>query len=132
MSSSRSRSRKERDRRYWLDTKKNDPDARFRSSGAWQRIRLQHLATHSLCADCMLLGQLVPGTDVDHKIPPRGSLELQTSPSNLRTLCRSHHNDKTRADQRPSDDKPRLLGYTITGDQVFAPPRPAPVKSRDV
>ena len=63
---------------------------------AWKRLRRSHLQQEPLCQDCLKEG-FVNGTnlEVDHIIPIGVRPDLRLEPSNLQTLCRSHHKRKT-------------------------------------
>ena len=58
----------------------------------WKKLRRDHLREHPCCVMCLDQGLV---TDwpviVDHKRPHRGNLRLFLDPSNLQTLCKSHH-----------------------------------------
>lgn len=57
----------------------------------WQRLREEHLARHPACAECGATGAV----DVDHVVPLREAPHRRLDPTNLRTLCRRHHNRVT-------------------------------------
>ena len=70
---------------------------------AWQRARLEFLAAHPLCEDCMAEGRYVRATDVDHVVAHRGDRRLFWDRSNWRALCHSCHSRKTnRKDMHPT------------------------------
>ena len=59
----------------------------------WQKIRLMHLRANPLCVMCLAEGRTTLATDVDHIVPRRqGGTD---APSNLQSLCHSHHSQKT-------------------------------------
>ena len=64
----------------------------------WKKIRAAALARdRPLCQDCLEReGRVTPAAQVDHVIPKAkgGSDEL----SNLRSLCREHHDEKSARD----------------------------------
>lgn len=49
-----------------------------------------------ICQEC----KVAIATDVDHRIPHNGSMELFTDLDNLQSLCKSCHSSKTMRDQR--------------------------------
>jgi 5-methylcytosine-specific restriction protein A len=53
---------------------------------AWSKLRAQHLALHPLCIRCN-----APAVVVDHVKTVRSHPHLRLDPSNLQSLCRSHH-----------------------------------------
>ncbi|NUB09718.1 HNH endonuclease [Azospirillum sp. Vi22] len=64
--------------------------ARGYDSG-WVKLRAAHLARHSACLVC----GTTMGVDVDHVQAIREAPNRRLDPTNLRTLCRLHHNRKT-------------------------------------
>ncbi|WP_422931653.1 HNH endonuclease [Singulisphaera sp. PoT] len=48
-----------------------------------------------LCERCNLLGLVVPGRDVHHKIDPRDDIDKAFDPSNVELLCKSCHSKET-------------------------------------
>jgi 5-methylcytosine-specific restriction enzyme A len=67
---------------------------RFYSTGNWQAIRRRHLARQPLCEGC---SGVVPATEVDHIVPIKSG-GAKRDPSNLQSLCRPCHQEKTRAE----------------------------------
>jgi 5-methylcytosine-specific restriction endonuclease McrA len=77
----------------------------------WQRLRLLKLAEHPLCEACLQDGEVKPAEVVDHRRPisergrqERSILEAFPPLEDLASLCASHHNQKTRAEQLGQDD----------------------------
>ncbi|MBP0634891.1 HNH endonuclease [Cupriavidus sp. AcVe19-6a] len=58
---------------------------------AWRKLRRAHLDRHPYCEMCADLGDVVPGTVVDHRTPHRGNWTLFLDDRNLQTLCSTHH-----------------------------------------
>lgn len=67
---------------------------------AWKKLRAAHVAEHPLCEDCLLDGIVQPVEEVDHVKPVKTHPHLRLDPSNLRSLCKSHHQLKTQREQR--------------------------------
>lgn len=64
---------------------------------AWEKVRRAHLARHPCCC--------VPGCptahdrlNVDHIVSVRDDPTRRLDPTNLRTLCQSHHSARTSRD----------------------------------
>lgn len=60
----------------------------------WRVTRAEHLADHPFCAVCAMLRIRTTATEVDHV----KRKELVADPydhANLRSLCKSHHSQKT-------------------------------------
>jgi 5-methylcytosine-specific restriction protein A len=53
------------------------------------------IATHPLCVECLKEGRTEAAVVVDHIVPHRGDPKLLRDWSNLQSLCRRHHNEKT-------------------------------------
>lgn len=72
-------------------TMPHDP---FYGSAMWRKARATQLRTHPYCEVCLALQMYVRGTEVDHRraIMAGGH---PFDPRNLRTLCKSHHSQKT-------------------------------------
>jgi 5-methylcytosine-specific restriction endonuclease McrA len=64
----------------------------FYSSTAWKKVRAKARARDGGCVVC---GATV-GLDVDHIVPWQQRPDLALDLTNLRTLCRLHHNRKTK------------------------------------
>lgn len=107
-------------------SKRVDP---FYASDAWKKIRLQRIKLDGWrCTECGCAcggkkrGQ--PSPHVDHIKTRRQHPELALDINNLRTLCESCHNRRTRLDQLA---RPRigLDGYPVETQPV------APARYRD-
>ena len=74
---------------------------RFYLSPRWKHTRLMHLSKQPLCVMCQVMGVVTLGEIVDHIIPrSKGGADLD--PTNLQTLCKRHHNIKTKREQQHS------------------------------
>jgi 5-methylcytosine-specific restriction enzyme A len=92
------------------------------STRRWQRLRRYKLQMHPLCEACLQVGQIEPANVVDHRTPisKRGRKERMAAEAfpaldQLASLCESHHNAKTSAEQRGED-------YMRKGCDVFGRP----------
>jgi 5-methylcytosine-specific restriction endonuclease McrA len=72
----------------------------------WERLRRIKLQTNPLCEACLQIGNIEPATVVDHRTPiskqgreKRLAAEAFLPLDQLASLCTSHHNTKTRAEQ---------------------------------
>lgn len=61
----------------------------------WRQERERFLAKNPLCLHCLQERRTVAATEVDHKIPHRGDMNLFWDQSNWQGLCKSHHSKKT-------------------------------------
>jgi 5-methylcytosine-specific restriction enzyme A len=89
----------------------------------WERLRLQKLARFPLCEACLQTGEIMPAEVVDHRNPisergrkERSALEAFPHLDQLASLCASHHNTKTRAEQLGQTD------WMRAGCDVFGRP----------
>jgi 5-methylcytosine-specific restriction endonuclease McrA len=90
----------------------------------WARLRKQKLQRETLCQICLSdCGEIVPAEVVDHWTPisKRGRKERLAAEAfpaldRLAALCESHHNQKTRAEQRGEKD------YLRKGCDIFGHP----------
>jgi 5-methylcytosine-specific restriction enzyme A len=92
------------------------------STQRWQRLRKLKLRTHPLCEVCLQRGEIEPAAVVDHRVPiskagrkERLISEAFPSLDRLASLCESHHNAKTNAEQRGED-------YMRKGCDIFGRP----------
>jgi 5-methylcytosine-specific restriction enzyme A len=81
------------------------------STRHWERLRLQKLRRDPLCEACLQTGEITPAEAVDHRDPisergrkERSILEAFPHLDALASLCASHHNQKTRAEQLGEKD----------------------------
>jgi len=109
--------------------KRGDP---FYTSKPWREIRAQRLKIDNyrcqMCG-CLCLGKKrgMPSPHVDHIKTRREHPELSLDINNLRTLCESHHNQRTRLDQL---SKPQIGvdGYPIEEPGSLPPRHTDPFK----
>ena len=72
------------------------PNARQRGyDREWDRVRSAHISRFPKCAVC---GE--PADDVDHIVPISEAPHRRLDPDNLQSLCRKHHNQKTKSQGR--------------------------------
>lgn len=62
----------------------------------WRKLRDAHLSMSPLCIECLNDEIVEVAVDVDHVIPISVWPEGRLVASNLQSLCRKHHNEKTR------------------------------------
>lgn len=73
------------------------PQARARGyDGDWSKLRKTFLSQHPLCC---IEGCGERATVVDHIQSIRARPDLRLDPTNLRSMCRSHHSARTMKDQ---------------------------------
>jgi 5-methylcytosine-specific restriction protein A len=65
----------------------------------WRRARKQQLARFPLCAFCLKDGLLTPATVVDHIVAIRDDPDRRLDDRNFRSLCKSHHDERTAREQ---------------------------------
>jgi 5-methylcytosine-specific restriction protein A len=65
---------------------------------AWRTLRDGYLLLHPSCEACLGVGVTKPAKVVDHITPHRGNDSLRLDPTNLQSLCWSHHTRKTRTE----------------------------------
>jgi len=89
----------------------------------WERLRTQKFQRNPLCEACLQVGEIVPAEVVDHRIPisqdgrkKRSAAEAFPPLDQLASLCASHHNQKTRAEQLGQKD------WMRAGCDVFGRP----------
>lgn len=74
-----------------------DPKRQRLYSTAWKKRRLNHLAKHPWCEECLSKGIYTEATDVHHVIPHRGDVKIFWS-SPLQSLCHACHSRITAAE----------------------------------
>jgi 5-methylcytosine-specific restriction protein A len=62
----------------------------------WHLLRERHLAESPLCVACLADEIVAVADDVDHVIPISIAPHRRLDRTNLQSLCRKHHNEKTR------------------------------------
>jgi 5-methylcytosine-specific restriction endonuclease McrA len=68
-----------------------------------------------LCEACLTVGEIEPATVVDHRVPITKGGDPFPAFDQLASLCESHHNAKTAAEQRGED-------YWGKGCNIFGRP----------
>ena len=66
----------------------------------WRKAREAYLAAHPLCVECAKEGRYVKADVVDHIIPHRGDTTLFWDKNNWQSLCKHHHDVKTKTIDR--------------------------------
>ena len=72
---------------------------KFYHTARWRRVREAHIKKNPLCVMCLAEGKVTQGVIVDHIVEIQDGGDL-TSPDNLQTLCRYHHNFKTSQEKK--------------------------------
>ncbi|MFD1341459.1 HNH endonuclease [Litorisediminicola beolgyonensis] len=85
---------RDRERKARFDAKRPSAAARGYDTD-WRKLRARHLANYPACVRC---GK--PATDVDHIIPRRLAPERRLDPTNLQSLCKSHHSGAKQREER--------------------------------
>lgn len=65
----------------------------------WRRFRAAWLARHPLCVVCEADNVVRAGDVVDHIVSIADAPGRRLDPTNVRTLCSRHHNQRTGRDQ---------------------------------
>jgi 5-methylcytosine-specific restriction protein A len=87
--------------RYYDQHKRDRETAAFYHSKQWIAVREQALIRDNyLCQDCLEERKLTKADVVDHILPIKLFWHLRLVLSNLRSLCHSHHNQKTQEDKK--------------------------------
>ena len=76
--------------------------------GRWQRLRLQFLRSHPLCAMCQAEGRTTAATVVDHIRPHRGDPVLMWDTANWQPLCKQHHDSDKQSIDKGGKAKPTI------------------------
>ncbi|HLW94046.1 MAG TPA: HNH endonuclease signature motif containing protein [Solirubrobacteraceae bacterium] len=61
----------------------------------WQQLRAAHLRENPWCVFCAEAGETKPAVEVDHIVEVRLAPERRLDPTNLRSLCKPHHSQRT-------------------------------------
>ena len=72
---------------------------KFYHTARWRRTREAYIKNNPLCVMCLAEVRLTQGVIVDHIVEIQDGGDL-TSPDNLQTLCRYHHNLKTSQEKK--------------------------------
>jgi 5-methylcytosine-specific restriction protein A len=75
--------------------KRNPAVKKLYNSRQWQAMRAIQLSTEPWCRDCLSENAHTLATEVDHITPHLGDAQLFFDPTNLQSLCESHHSSKT-------------------------------------
>ena len=88
-----------------------------RSTRRYQRMRANFLANENLlCAVCQRMGIVQGADELDHIVPASEAPERFWDPTNMQGICRTHHEEKTEAENRrtvpgQAEWKKRLEGF---------------------
>lgn len=92
------------------------PNDSFYLSRPWKEARAKHLRMEPYCRFCALLKIKTQGQEVDHITAiEKGGLPFDQR--NLRTLCKTHHSQKTFTLDKKSSKPGRKL--VITGEDGY-------------
>lgn len=69
-------------------------------SKIWALLRNLCLSRQPLCQHCILFGISTGADTVDHVVPHKGNVKLFRDLTNLKSLCRSCHTEKTKFEMR--------------------------------
>lgn len=61
----------------------------------WQQARQGFLARHPLCVTCSARSIVRAATEVDHRVPHKGDMNLFWDRDNWQSLCKPCHSAKT-------------------------------------
>ena len=92
-------SRIEKRRQY--DKHRNDkyPWRKWYNLQAWRNLRAEVLAKDPFCVLCLSEGIATPSTVADHIIPHKGDEALFWDKSNIRGVCKPHHDSDIQSDE---------------------------------
>jgi 5-methylcytosine-specific restriction protein A len=62
---------------------------------AWRRESKQFLEQNRWCIEHLAIGEVVPATVTDHRVPHRGNEKRFWDKKNWQPLCKQHHDRKT-------------------------------------
>ena len=86
------------------------------STQRWQRLRSATLRERPLCQACLEVGLIEPATTVDHVKAIKAGGDPYPPLAELRSLCESCHNKKTRhIEQLGRKEVPRVWGCDVHG-----------------
>lgn len=89
---------KAKNQQDYLLYRKDSPHQKVYKTKAWANTRRYQLAMHPFCVECLKLGiENAKDIEIDHVIPLKRYEGDPLDPSNLQSLCISHHGVKTRA-----------------------------------
>lgn len=75
----------------WLYNLFQDREFGATRSPKWENVRKVHLDNEPLCAVCKTKGSFLNRIEVHHIVPFYIAETMELLPSNLITLCRTHH-----------------------------------------
>ena len=76
------------------------------NSGQWRAMRARQLASHPWCQACLERGIYEPAEEVDHIKPHRGNPRLFFDDTNLQSLSKRCHSQKTAQETLSAPDTP--------------------------
>lgn len=84
------------------------PSSRRGYDADWRKLRDFHLANNPLCAVCASRGRTTAAVCVDHVLPVAVNPSRRLDPTNLRSCCRSCHDDITQNYVKTGINEPTL------------------------
>ena len=79
------------------------PWKKLYKTALWKKLRLNQLSKQPLCCYCEQQGRVTPANVVDHIKPHKGDEILFFKPSNLQSLCYSHHNSTKQREENAGE-----------------------------
>jgi len=80
----------------------------------WRKLRQQHLYQEPLCRYCKQEGRTTAADEVDHIQKHDGDYGLFYDPSNLQSLCKSHHRGAKAREERSG----KVVGCDPKGNPI--------------
>lgn len=91
-------SKREHQRKKQLDLRRGTPAERGYDSD-WRKVRDVFIQEHPLCLFCEDEGKVTPAEVVDHIVSISEDPSLRLVKTNLRSLCKRHHDSRTAREQ---------------------------------
>jgi 5-methylcytosine-specific restriction protein A len=84
--------------------RRSKPNKAFYQSSRWHRLSLAYRKNNRLCVECLKEGITKLSEEVDHIIPiVEGGNPWDLN--NLQALCKSHHSQKTKREQKKKHEE---------------------------
>ena len=79
--------------------------AKMRNSIRYRIMRARHMDDNPLCALCLESGMVVAATELDHVVPLRIDPDRFWDTTNIQSLCRQCHENKTAEENGRSEER---------------------------